>query len=210
MSIHESQSRFFENIIGRSKPFCEMIFPKVKELFPEQLADVDAQMFYRAVNKAQPSLIRVDADELTYCFHIMVRYEIEKKLIAGTLSVSEVPGAWNWLYQEYLGIEVPNDKEGCLQDSHWSGGMIGYFPSYALGSAYGAQMLHVMQRELGDVIGRIAEGGMSQVKQWLKEHIHRHANFYKPGELFERTCGKFDAKYFTEYLINKYTELYHL
>lgn len=210
MSIHESQSRFFENIIGRSKPFCEMIFPKVKELFPEQLADVDAQMFYRAVNKAQPSLIRVDADELTYCFHIMVRYEIEKKLIAGTLSVSEVPGAWNRLYQEYLGIEVPNDKEGCLQDSHWSGGMIGYFPSYALGSAYGAQMLHVMQRELGDVIGRIAEGGMSQVKQWLKEHIHRHANFYKPGELFERTCGKFDAKYFTEYLINKYTELYHL
>ena len=210
MSIHESQSRFFENIIGRSKPFCEMIFPKVKELFPEQLADVDAQMFYRAVNKAQPSLIRVDADELTYCFHIMVRYEIEKKLIAGTLSVSEVPGAWNRLYQEYLGIEVPNDKEGCLQDSHWSGGMIGYFPSYALGSAYGAQMLHVMQRELGDVIGRIAEGGMSQVKQWLKEHIHRHANFYKPGELFEQTCGKFDAKYFTEYLINKYTELYHL
>ena len=210
MSIHESQSRFFENIIGRSKPFCEMIFPKVKELFPEQLADVNAQMFYRAVNKAQPSLIRVDADELTYCFHIMVRYEIEKKLIAGTLSVSEVPGAWNRLYQEYLGIEVPHDKEGCLQDSHWSGGMIGYFPSYALGSAYGAQMLHVMQQELGDVIGRIAEGGMSQVKQWLKEHIHRHANFYKPGELFERTCGKFDAKYFTEYLINKYTELYHL
>jgi len=210
MSIHESQSRFFENIIGRSKPFCDMIFPKVKELFPEQLSDVDADMFYRAVNKAQPSLVRVEADELTYCFHIMVRYEIEKKLIAGELAVSEVPGEWNRLYQTYLGIDVPNDKEGCLQDSHWSGGMIGYFPSYALGSAYGAQMLHVMQQELGDVIGRIAEGGMAQVKQWLKDHIHRFANFYKPGELFERTCGKFDARYFTEYLTNKYTELYHL
>lgn len=210
MSIHESQSRFFENIIGRSKPFCEMIFPKVKELFPEQLSDVDADMFYRAVNKAQPSLIRVDADELTYCFHIMVRYEIEKQLIAGNLSVADVPGEWNRLYQTYLGIDVPSDREGCLQDSHWSGGMIGYFPSYALGSAYGAQMLNVMQQELGDVISRIAEGGMSQVKVWLKEHIHRYANFYKPGELFELTCGKFDAKYFTEYLTNKYTELYHL
>ena len=210
MSIHESQSRFFENIIGRSRPFCRMIFPKVKDLFPEQLADVDSEMFYRAVNKAQPSLIRVDADELTYCFHIMVRYEIEKQLIAGKMSVSEVPAEWNRLYQAYLGIEVPNDREGCLQDSHWSGGMMGYFPSYALGSAYGAQMLHVMQQELGDVIGRIADGGMTQIKQWLKEHIHRFANFYKPGELFERTCGKFDAKYFTEYLTNKYTELYHL
>lgn len=210
MSIHESQSRFFENIIGRSKPFCEMIFPKVKELFPEQLADVDADMFYKAVNKAQPSLVRVEADELTYCFHIMVRYEIEKQLIAGTLKVQDVPAEWNRLYNEYLGIDVPSDREGCLQDSHWSGGMIGYFPSYALGSAYGAQMLHVMQQELGNVIGNIADGGMVKVKQWLKENIHRHANFYKPGELFEQVCGKFDAKYFTDYLTAKYTELYKL
>ena len=210
MSIHESQSRFFENIIGRSKPFCDMIFPKVKELFPEQLAGVDAEMFYRAVNKAQPSLIRTEADELSYCLHVMVRYEIEKQLIGGTLKVIDVPAEWNRLYRQYLGIDVPNDREGCLQDSHWSGGMIGYFPSYALGSAYGAQMLRVMEQELGDVRSRIADGGMAEVKNWLGQHIHRHAGFYKPGELFERTCGKFDAKYFTDYLTEKFTALYQL
>ena len=210
MSIHESQSRFFENIIGRSRPFCQMVFPKLQELFPEQLAGVNAEMFYRAVNKAQPSLIRTEADELTYCLHIMVRYEIEKQLIAGTLLAKEVPDAWNRLYKEYLGIDVPSDREGCLQDSHWSGGMIGYFPSYALGSVYGAQMLHVMQQELGDVIGSISDGGMEQIKGWLCEHIHRHANFYKPGELFENTCGKFNAKYFTDYLTEKFSKLYCL
>jgi carboxypeptidase Taq len=210
MSIHESQSRFFENIVGRSRPFCQMIFPKVKELFPEQLEGVDVDMFYRAVNKAQPSLIRTEADELTYCLHVMIRYEMEKQLIAGTLQVADVPAEWNRLYREYLGIEVPTDREGCLQDSHWSGGMIGYFPSYALGSAYGAQMLAVMKHELGDVIGTIAEGGMEKLKAWLGEHIHRHACFYKPGELFERVCGKFDAKYFTDYLTEKFTVLYHL
>ena len=210
MSIHESQSRFFENIVGRSRPFCEMIFPKVKELFPEQMANVDENMFYRAVNKAQPSLIRTEADELTYCLHVMIRYEIEKQLIAGTLQVKDVPAEWNRLYGEYLGIEVPTDREGCLQDSHWSGGMIGYFPSYALGSAYGAQMLYVMEQELGDVIGTVAEGGMGKLKAWLGEHIHRHASFYKPGELFERVCGKFDAKYFTDYLTEKFTALYNL
>ena len=210
MSIHESQSRFFENIVGRSRPFCQMIFPKVKELFPEQLEGVDVDMFYRAVNKAQPSLIRTEADELTYCLHVMIRYEMEKQLIAGTLQVADVPAEWNRLYREYLGIEVPTDREGCLQDSHWSGGMIGYFPSYALGSAYGAQMLAVMKHELGDVIGTIAEGGVEKLKAWLGEHIHRHACFYKPGELFERVCGKFDAKYFTDYLTEKFTVLYHL
>ena len=210
MSIHESQSRFFENIIGRSKPFCDMIFPKVKELFPEQLAGVDAEMFYRAVNKAQPSLIRTEADELSYCLHVMVRYEIEKQLIGGTLKVIDAPAEWNRLYRQYLGIDVPNDREGCLQDSHWSGGMIGYFPSYALGSAYGVQMLRVMEQELGDVRSRIADGGMTEVKNWLGQHIHCHAGFYKPGELFERTCGKFDAKYFTDCLTEKFTALYQL
>ena len=167
-------------------------------------------MFYRAVNKAQPSLIRTEADELSYCLHVMVRYEIEKQLIGGTLKVIDVPAEWNRLYRQYLGIDVPNDREGCLQDSHWSGGMIGYFPSYALGSAYGVQMLRVMEQELGDVRSRIADGGMTEVKNWLGQHIHRHAGFYKPGELFERTCGKFDAKYFTDYLTEKFTALYQL
>ena len=210
MGIHESQSRFYENIIGRSRAFINCIFPKVKELFPQQLADVDAEMFYRAVNKAQPSLIRTEADELSYCNHVMIRYEIEKQLIAGTLAVKDVPKKWNRLYKEYLGIEVPNDRLGCLQDSHWSGGSIGYFPSYALGSAYGAQMLHVMKKELGDIYPDIEKGDLSRITGWLKSNIHTHASFKKPGELFEQVCGRFDVGYYIEYLTDKYTELYGL
>ena len=210
MGIHESQSRFYENLIGRSEAFIHAIFPKVKELFPEQLKDVDETMFYRAVNKAQPSLIRTEADELTYANHVMVRYEIEKQLIGGSLEVKDVPAEWNRLYKEYLGIDVPNDKMGCLQDSHWSGGAIGYFPSYALGSAYGAQMLHKMQEDLGDIYADVAKGDLSKVTAWLREHIHRHASFKKPGALFEEVCGKFDAKYFTDYLTEKFSKLYNL
>ena len=210
MGIHESQSRFYENIIGRSEAFVHAIFPKAKELFPEQLAGVDETMFYRAINKAEPSLIRTEADELTYALHIMVRYEIEKKLIGGTLEVKEVPAEWKRLYQEYLGVDVPNDREGCLQDSHWSGGMVGYFPSYALGSAYGAQMLCKMQQDLGDVYADVAKGDLSKVTGWLKERIHRYASFKKPGQLFEEICGKFDAKFYTDYLTEKFRKLYQL
>ncbi len=210
MGIHESQSRFYENIIGRSEAFVHAVFPKIQQLFPEQLKDVDETMFYRAINKAEPSLIRTEADELTYALHIMVRYEIEKQLIGGTLAISDVPAEWNRLYKEYLGIDVPNDTMGCLQDSHWSGGMLGYFPSYALGSAYGAQMLHKMQEDLGDIWIDVAQGDLSKVTGWLKEKIHRHASFIKPDELFSSVCGEFDAKYFTDYLTDKYTKLYEL
>ncbi len=210
MGIHESQSRFYENLIGRSEAFIHAVFPKVKELFPEQLAGVDETMFYRAINKAEPSLIRIEADELTYALHIMVRYEIEKQLMDGSLEVKDVPARWNELYKEYLGVEVPNDTQGCLQDSHWSGGMLGYFPSYALGSAYGAQMLHKMQQELGDVYADVAAGDLSKVTGWLREKIHVHAGFKKPGQLFREVCGDFDAKYFTDYLTEKFTKLYNL
>ena len=210
MGIHESQSRFYENIIGRSPAYVHAVFPKLKELFPEQLADVDETMFYRAINKAEPSLIRTEADELTYCLHIMVRYEIEKQLIGGTLAVKDVPAEWKRLYKQYLGVDVPSDREGCLQDSHWSGGSIGYFPSYALGSAYGAQMLHEMQEEIGDIWADVAKGDLSKVTDWLRSHIHRYASFKKPGELIESVCGKFDAKYYTDYLTEKYTKLYGL
>ncbi len=210
MGIHESQSRFYENLIGRSSAFIHAIFPKVKELFPAQLQDVDAEMFYRAVNKAQPSLIRTSADELTYANHIMIRYELEKQLIGGTLEVKDVPAAWNRLYKEYLGVDVPNDAQGCLQDTHWAGGMIGYFPSYALGSAYGAQMIAKMREDLGDVFEDVAKGDLSKVTGWLKEKIHTHASFKKPGMLFEEVCGEFDAAYYTDYLTKKFTELYNL
>ena len=210
MGIHESQSRFYENLIGRSEAFVHAIFPKVKELFPQQLEGVDEAMFYRAINKAEPSLIRTEADELTYALHVMVRYEIEKQLIGGTLEVKDVPAEWKRLYKEYLGVDVPNDKEGCLQDSHWSGGSIGYFPSYALGSAYGVQMLRKMEEDLGDIWADVADGDLSKVTAWLKDKIHRHASFKKPTALFEEVCGKFDAKYYTDYLTEKYTKLYNL
>ena len=210
MGFHESQSRFYENIIGRSRAFVHAIFPRVKEFFPEQLAGVDAEMFYKAINKAEPSLIRTEADELTYCLHIMIRYEIEKQLIGGTLAIADVPAEWNRLYKEYLGVEVPNDKEGCLQDTHWSGGMLGYFPSYALGSAYGPQMLKKMEEDLGDIWTDVEKGDLSKVTGWLREKIHRHASFIKPDQLFKQVCGTFDAKYYTDYLTEKYAALYDL
>ncbi len=210
MGIHESQSRFYENIIGRSRPFIHAIFPKLQALFPEQLKGVTEEMFYWAVNKAEPSFIRTEADELTYPLHIMVRYELEKQLIAGTLAVKDVPEEWNRLYRAYLGVEVPNDRLGCLQDSHWSGGAIGYFPSYALGSAYGPQFLHEMQKDLGDIWEDVGQGDLSKVTGWLREHIHRHASMYKPGELFGKVCGKFDPQFYLGYLTEKYEAIYHL
>ena len=210
MGIHESQSRFYENIIGRSRAFASCILPKLKELFPEQMVDTGVEDFYRAINRVEPSLIRIEADELTYALHIMVRYEIEKQLIGGTLEVKDVPAVWNRLYAEYLGVQVPDDTRGCLQDIHWSFGNFGYFPSYALGSAYGAQMLAVMEQELGDVYADVEKGDLSRITGWLREHIHRHANFKKPGQIFQEACGKFDAKYYTDYLTRKYSDLYQL
>ena len=210
MGIHESQSRFYENIIGRSRGFCEMIFPKVAEIFPEQMAGYTAEDLYRAVNRVCPSLIRTEADEVTYCLHIMIRYELENRVIAGDLAVKDLPAEWNRLYKEYLGVDVPDDKHGVLQDSHWSGGMVGYFPSYALGNAYGAQFLAKM-RETVDVNACIAAGDFGPVNDWNREHIWRHGGRYTPAELLERVLGApFDPSYFIEYLRNKYTDIYNL
>jgi len=209
MGIHESQSRFYENLIGRSEPFIRAIYPKVQEFFPEQLKDVTVEQFYRAVNRAEPSLIRTQADELTYSLHVMVRYEIEKQLIGGTLEVKDVPAEWNRLYKEYLGVDVPDDKRGCLQDSHWSGGSFGYFPSYALGSAYGVQMLRNMEAEQ-DVWGPVAQGDLSGVTAWLKEHVHQYGSLLEPAEIIEKSCGSFDPAAYTDYLTEKYSRLYDL
>lgn len=209
MGVHESQSRFYENIIGRSRAFVEAIFPKMQEFFPEQLSDVTAEQMYRAVNRVEPSLIRTEADELTYSLHVMIRYEIEKQLIDGSLEVKDVPQVWNQLYREYLGVDVPDDSRGCLQDSHWSGGSFGYFPSYALGSAYGAQMLQHMEREI-DVWGPVSRGDLSAVSAWLKEKIHQYGCMMEPGEIIKNACGVFDPTAYTDYLTQKYTELYEL
>ena len=209
MGVHESQSRFYENIIGRSRKFVEAIFPKMQEFFPEQLSDVTAEQMYRAVNRVEPSLIRTEADELTYCLHVMIRYEIEKQLIDGSLAVKDVPEVWNRLYKEYLGIDVPDDRRGCLQDSHWSGGSFGYFPSYALGSAYGAQMLQNMEKDI-DVWGSVAKGDLSAVSGWLREKIHQYGSLMEPADVVKNACGDFDPAVYTDYLTKKYREIYGL
>ena len=208
MGIHESQSRFFENLIGRSKAFCELIFPEISALFG--LEGYTALDLYRAVNRAEPSLIRIAADELTYSMHIMVRYEIEKMLMSGEVTTKELPETWNRLYKEYLGVDVPDDKHGVLQDSHWSGGSIGYFPSYALGSAYGAQFMAKMREEI-DVDGCIKAGDLSPVNAWLCEKIWQHGSMYEPSELLDMVLGEsFDPAYYTDYLEKKFTGLYGL
>lgn len=209
MGVHESQSRFYENIVGRSKEFISAVFPMIKEIFPRQLEDVSENEFYRAVNIGEPSLIRTESDELTYCLHIYVRYELEKKLISGELAVADLPAEWDRMYKEVLGVDVPDDTHGVLQDSHWAGGSIGYFPSYALGNAYGAQLLSVMEKDV-DVRAAMRSGDLSPITEWLHEHIHIFGSLYDPRELFERVCGKFDAGYYTDYLTEKFTELYGL
>ncbi len=210
MGIHESQSRLFENNIGRSRAFCELIFPEVKRLFPTQTENVSAEDFYLAVNKSQPSLIRTEADELTYSLHIMVRYELEKMMISGEITAKELPAAWNAKYKEYLGIDVPDDSRGVLQDTHWSGGMIGYFPSYALGSAYSAQIMAKMSESL-NIDAEIASGSLKNISAWLTEHIYKYGCTYDPAVLLEKCVGApFDPNYYVDYLTEKYKTIYSL
>ena len=209
MGIHESQSRFYENLLGRSRAFCEYIYPTLQELFPEQMEGYTAEDLYRAVNRAEPSLIRTEADELTYCLHVMIRYELEKRIFAGELSVHDLPAEWNRLYREYLGIEVPDDKHGVLQDSHWSSGNIGYFPSYALGSAYGVQFLRKMQ-ETVDVEDCLRRGDFAPINDWNREHIWKHGALYPPKELIRNIVGEFSTEAYTTYLEEKFGEIYDL
>lgn len=210
MSIHESQSRFFENIIGRSEGFISFIYPEIQKLAPDVFQEVSAHQFFVAANKAEPSLIRTEADELTYPFHIMIRYEIEKQMIENDLKAIDVPALWNKLYKEYLGLEVPDDKRGSLQDSHWSGGMIGYFPSYALGSAYGAQMLSQMKKDI-PVNELVSKGELSPIVDWLTEKIYRFGKLLTPSELLLNACGEpFDPDYYIRYLREKFSKLYSL
>ena len=210
MGIHESQSRLFENIIGRSEEFIGFVFPKVRQIFPAQLEGVTAADFYRAVNKSAPSLIRTEADELTYSLHIMVRYEIERMLFAGKVTAKDLPELWNAKIREYLGIDVPDNVRGVLQDSHWSGGAFGYFPSYAIGSAYAAQIMAALRRDV-DVDAALSSGQLAPIVDWLTSRIYRFGKTYDPCELFERCCGApFNPSYYIEYLESKYTRLYGL
>lgn len=210
MGIHESQSRFFENIIGRSEEFINLIFPKIQELFPNQFREVTPHQFYLAVNKSVPSLIRTEADELTYCLHIMVRYDIEKMMFSGDLNINELPGIWAEKMKEYLGIDVPDDARGVLQDVHWSNGQIGYFPSYAFGSAYATQIMAALAHEL-NVSELVKKGEMQPILDWLTSHIYQYGRAKDPEELLRICCHTdFDPQYYINYLIQKYTRIYEL
>ena len=210
MGVHESQSRFYENLIGRSRAFCTPLLKIMKEVFPGQMKDVTEDELYSAINLSKPSLIRTEADELTYSLHVMIRYELEKAMIAGDLKVADVPGEWNRMYKEVLGVDVPDHKHGVLQDSHWSFGGIGYFPSYALGSAYGVQMLGQMEKDI-DVWTTVEKGDLAPVTAWLADKIHQYGSLKKPQDLLPAAMdGPLDAKVYTSYLKKKFSELYKL
>ncbi len=208
MAMHESQSRFYENIIGRSPAFWNVHFAKLRELFPSQLKDVTAEEWVKAVNLVENSLIRTEADELTYPLHIMVRYDMERAIMKQELSADELPGEWNRLMKSYLNIDVPSDKEGVLQDVHWSGGMFGYFPTYALGSAYAAQIYHAMKQDF-DVDASLSAGNTQAINEWLKQKIHWHGATKTAKELImEATNEPFNPKYYIDYLKTKYQAIY--
>jgi carboxypeptidase Taq len=207
---HESQSRLWENAIGRSQPYWQGQFSAVKEAFPTQFAHVDVTAFVRALNKVQPSLIRVEADEVTYNLHIIVRYELEKALINGDIAVETLPGLWNAKYREYLGIEPANDAEGVLQDIHWSFGF-GYFPTYTLGNLYSAQIFHKLHAVFPDFDQRLASGDTAFVLEWLREHMYAHGVIYQPDELIERVTNEPpNPEHFTRYLNAKFENIYSL
>lgn len=208
MGIHESQSRFYENTVGRSFEFWEANLDKFKEVFPEQTKNIQPKDMYKAVNKVEASMIRVEADELTYPMHIMLRYDIERKLMSGETTVDELPELWNNLMEEYLGIRPKDNSEGVLQDVHWSGGMFGYFPTYALGSAYSAQFYYAMKKDL-NLSEIIRNNDLGKINAWLKEKIHQYGSSKTPKELLlEVTKEEFNPKYYVKYLKEKYSKLY--
>lgn len=208
LGIHESQSRTWENLIGRSLPFWRHRFPELKRIFPDQLKDIDAETFGRAVNRVQPSLIRIEADEVTYSLHVILRFELELALVNRTLEVKDLPEAWNDLMEQLLGIRPPSDADGVLQDVHWSMGAVGYFPTYALGNLFGAQFFNRMKQDIPDVDKRIGEGDLLSIRRWQQEHLHRHGAVYTAPELVRRVTGEaLNPRYFIDYLERKFSRL---
>lgn len=210
MGIHESQSRFYENILGRNKNFWLPVYDKLGELLPT-FQEISLDDFYREINHVRNSLIRTEADEVTYCFHIIIRYEIEKAIFRDGVKVEELPALWNQKMQEYLQITPKNDAEGILQDMHWSDGSFGYFPSYLLGSIYDGMYLDTMEAELGSVDTILAEGRIGEITKWLNEKIHRYGSTRTPKEVIEAVCGKeVSAEPLVRYFKEKYTKVYGL
>jgi len=210
LGIHESQSRVWENNVGRSLPYWKGLYSDVQKRFPENLKNVSIEDFYKAINVVKPSFIRTNADELTYHFHIMVRFEIEKALIEGSMKAKDIPQVWNQKYKDYLGIEVSKPSEGCLQDVHWAYASFGYFPTYSLGSFYAAQFYQQAKKDIPGLEAGFAKGDSSPFLAWLRENIHQHGRLYEAEELCERITGEgLNFRYFMDYAHEKYSGIYN-
>ena len=212
LGVHESQSRLWENLVGRSRAFWRHFYPDLQAAFPEALGDVTPDAWYRAINKVEPSLIRVEADEVTYNLHILLRFEMETDLLAGRVSVADAPEAWNAKMQEYLGLTPPDDAQGILQDVHWSGGSFGYFPTYSIGNLLSVQFFDKADADLGgQVTEQVARGEFEPLRGWLAENIHQWGRKYLPNELVQRvTGGPLDPAPYLQYLKTKFGEVYGL
>jgi carboxypeptidase Taq len=209
LGLHESQSRMWENLVGRSLPFWRFFYPRLQEAFPGRFDDVDLETFYRAVNKVQPSLIRVDADEVTYNMHIILRFELEQEIMGGEITLTDLPEAWNARMKEYLGVDVPDDAKGVLQDVHWSGGGFGYFPTYSLGNVISVQIWERALEAVPDLYEQFEQGEFGQLREWLRENLHRHGRKFTPVDTLERVVGgPIDPAPYLRYLRSKLGEIY--
>ncbi len=210
MGMHESQSRFYENLLGRSREFWEPIYDKLVNTYPENLHDITLDHFIQGINKAVPSLIRTEADELSYCLHIIIRYEIEKMIFEEEIDIQELPRIWNQKYQDYMGLTPATDSEGILQDTHWSYGEFGYFPSYAIGTAAASQIYACMKENM-PLDQYLKEGNLTPIREFLRDNIHRHGATRNTNQLLMDVCGEeFNADYYIKYLKEKYEKLYNL
>jgi len=211
LGIHESQSRLWENNVGRSLAYWKGNLKHAQQYFPEQLKNVTAEDFFKGMNRVEPSFIRTNADELTYHFHIMIRYEIEKAIFEDKLKVDELPEYWNARYKEYLGIDVPDFAKGILQDVHWSHGSFGYFPTYSLGSFYAAQFYKQADKEISGLTAKVEAGDFTELLAWLRKNIHVYGKFYTAAEICEKITGeKLNFEHFMSYAKNKFGTIYDL
>ena len=209
LGLHESQSRLWENLVGRSRPFWRRFYPSLRDTFPEALGSVDEETFYRAVNAVKPSLIRVEADEVTYNLHVILRFELEQDILAGTVALRDLPEAWNARMEEYLGVDVPDDARGVLQDIHWSGGTIGYFPTYALGNVMSVQIWDAAHVAIPDLDAQVEAGTFLDLREWLRENLHRHGRKFTPRQTLARVVGgPIDAEPYLRYLETKTRAIY--
>jgi carboxypeptidase Taq len=207
-ALHESQSRLWENVIGRSLPFWRWLYPSFREAFPSALAGVPLDRFHRAINRVRPSLIRVDADETTYGLHIILRFELEQELLFGGLDTADLPEAWNAKLEELLGVRPPDDREGCLQDVHWSAGLLGYFPTYQLGNVLSVQIWERLVDDLPDAYEQVEQGEFGAIYEWLRDQLYRHGRKFTPAETIERVAGgPIDPEPYLRYLADKNASL---